>query len=208
MPNVGEGHFGYSGIERTIAINADQYAGSQACGTCVEVWGNGRLCPHGIQGPDCGLGQQENAFKRRFLAVITDELWERGYGDIDVGVHGDGKYPVQWKPVPCPWDKSMVRIVLHTGASRNYIKIQFRYMDSGMRWVRNEGVRIGGRGEESRHRYHDNYFVFQRGGDGLKGWDSSGMLNFRSESNLGSHYCGQIDKAFRGEPYEYMAWPC
>lgn len=199
---MGGGHFGYAGVERTIAVNADQFAGSQVCGTCVEVWGHGRMCPNGVEGPDCGLGQQHNAFERRFLAVVTDELWERGWGDIDVGVHGDGRYPVQWKPVPCPWDKTAVRIVLHNGANRNFLKVQFRYMDSGMKWVKNEGS-----GEVSNYRFHDNYFVFKDGDNELSGWDN-GKLAFRAESNLGTQYCGEIDEQLKGEPYEYMAWPC
>jgi hypothetical protein len=201
LPNIDQTDK-YQGVSRTIAVNGAQYGGSAACGMCAEVWGSGKLCDGGVQGPDCGLGQQGNAIHERFLAVVTDELWERGYGDIDIGVQGDGKYPVQWKPVPCPWAKTSARLVLHAGSSVNYIKAQMRYMDSGMKWMKNEGS-----GEVSNYRFHDNFFVFAAD-SGIGGWDAKGELTFRVESTLGSHYCGKIDRAFQAEPYEYTAWPC
>jgi hypothetical protein len=153
LPNIDQTDK-YQGVSRTIAVNGAQYGGSAACGMCAEVWGSGKLCDGGVQGPDCGLGQQGNAIHERFLAVVTDELWERGYGDIDIGVQGDGKYPVQWKPVPCPWAKTNARLVLHAGSSVNYIKAQMRYMDSGMKWMKNEGS-----GEVSNYRFHDNFLA-------------------------------------------------
>lgn len=183
-------------------MNAVQFAGSAACGTCAEVWGNGKLCPHGIQGEDCGLGQPENAIKEKFLAVVTDELWERGHGDIDLGDFGDGKYPVEWRVIPCPWDKTSARIALHAGANRNYLKVQFRYLDSGMKWVQNEGT-----GEVSGNRFHDNHFVFENEGEGVGGW-AGDKLRFRAESNMGTQYCGEIDARFLAAPFEYSAWPC
>lgn len=32
---------------------------------------------------------------RDLLAVVTDDIWDEGYGNADVGVHGDGEYPVE-----------------------------------------------------------------------------------------------------------------
>ena len=200
----------YGGVVRTIAINADQYAGSRACGMCVEVWGNGKMCEHGIQGPDCGLGPPghhppaNHVFTpHKWLAVVTDELWERGHGDIDVGIWGDGKFPVEWKPVPCPWDRRNARIALHAGANPYYMKVQFRYLDSPVKWVQIEST-----GQMSQERFHDNHFVFRaNGGSGVSGWHN-GQLKFRAESTLGTHYCGSIDLHFRAAPYEYNAYPC
>jgi hypothetical protein len=202
LPNI-DNASGFQGVTRTIAVNADQYGGSAACGMCAEVWGSGKMCAGGVQGPDCGLGQDYNAVKDKFLAVVTDELWERGYGDIDIGVAGDGKYPVQWKPVACPWAKTNARIVLHEGANAAYMKVQFRYLDSAVRWVQNVAT-----GETSNYRYHDNFMVFAAGGDGIGGWSADGKLEFRAESALGTQYCGTIDRSFNCEPYEYSAWPC
>lgn len=201
LPNIDQTNK-YNGAVRTIAVNADQFGGSAACGMCVEVWGSGKMCDGGVQGHDCGLGQQHNAIQEKFLAVVTDELWERGYGDIDIGVHGDGKYPVKWKPVRCPWTKANVRMVLHAGANNHFLKVQFRYMDSGMKWVKNVGT-----GEVSNYRYHDNFFVFSNDGAGIGGWKGD-SLEFRAESALGTQYCGKIDRAFRAEDYEYSAWTC
>jgi hypothetical protein len=205
LPNVEEATGYGPEIARTIAISADQYAGSAACGMCVEVWGHGRLCPGGVQGADCGLGNAADAVKEKFLAVVTDELWERRYGDIDIGAAGDGHYPVQWRPVPCPWDdKKAVRMTLHAGSNTHYVKVAFRYMDSPMASL--EMVRTG---EVSNYRFHDNFFVFQadEAGAGFA-FDADGCIKFRAVSRLGSTYCGRVDRRLLSEPFEYPAGPC
>lgn len=85
-------------------MNGDQWANSGVCGMCVEVWGSGKLCKHGQQRNDCGMGRARYAPRKKFIAVVTDELGERQFGDIDIGEYGDGHYPVSWKPVVCPWN--------------------------------------------------------------------------------------------------------
>lgn len=115
---------------KKIAINADQWAGSPSCGTCADAWGNGNLCPLGIQGPILCLGQQHKAIRHKVLTIVTDEIWDKGYGDIDIGEQGDGRYPVNWRIVACPWSDDKERIALHSGGSIYYMKIQFRYLNS------------------------------------------------------------------------------
>lgn len=203
LPNLGVGT-GYAKIKRTIAVNNDQYMGSRACGMCAEVWGSGYMCPGGQRGSNCGLGNTRDMVKEKFIAVITDELWERRHGDIDIGVHGDGHYPVSWKPVPCPWDDNNAKLVLHAGGNNWFLKVQFRYLDSPM-----ESMELRTGSASYSQRTHDNFFSFQAGvpGNGWS-WDNSGQLEFRVKSTLGTRYCGKIDRSLHAEDYEYSAWKC
>lgn len=182
----------------TIAINADQYDNSKACGMCVRVYGSGKVCEHGIDPGDnsCGLGA--NPITGVFDAVITDELQERGYGDIDLGKHGDGHWGVSWHPIPCPWHNP--KIVLHAGCNKNFAKVQGRYLDSPMEWVEINGQR-------SHNRFHDNFFVFQADGNGFN-FDQNGKIFVKFQSTLGTTYCGQVDQNMQPEDYEYPAWVC
>lgn len=186
---------------RTIAINRPQYDNSRACGMCIEVDAPGNRCEDHRDDPEnkCGLGGRP--IKGKFIAIITDELFERGEGDLDIGEVGDGHWPVFWKPVPCPipsWRSPA--IVLHEGANRNYMKVQFRYNDSPMEKVIMDG-------EESFERTHDNYYVFYRPGDGYDA-GSDGTFNLEMWTVLGRKYCGKIDTEFKAQPYEYHAWDC
>lgn len=201
LPNIEQtGNYG-GGITRTIAINADMYGNSRACGMCVKVWGNGRVCPHGNDPGDnsCGLGANpiESA---PFLAVVTDELWERHGNDIDIGVHGDGHWGVWWHPIPCPWAKTNSKIALHAGGNPHYMKVQFRYLDSPMKSV--TLIQGNGHRETSNYRFHDNFFVFNSGH-----YDGN-SIKFEAYSTMGTKYCGKIDSQFKAEPYEYNAYPC
>lgn len=203
LPNIGKGS-GYANIQKTIAVSADQYMGSRACGLCAEVWGSGYMCPGGQRGPHCGLGNYHDRITDKFLAVVTDELKERRGADIDIGEYGDGHYPVQWKPVPCPWDDNNARVVLHAGGNNHYLKVQFRYLNSPM-----ESVELLSGNVAYSQRTHDNFFMFQANVPG-HGWnyDGNGQLEFRARSMLGTHYCGKVDRMLHAEDYEYWAWKC
>lgn len=186
---------------RTIAMNKPQYDNSKACGMCVEVEAPGNVCEDYRDDPNnsCGLGGRP--IKGKFIAIVTDELVERGHGDIDIGEVGDGHWPVYWRPIPCPipsWRKPA--IALHAGANKNYMKVQFRYGDSPMAKVLMDGV-------ESYERTHDNYFVFRRDGDGFHAGDDH-VFYFEMWTMLGRKYCGNVDTNFMAEPYEYHAWDC
>lgn len=124
------------------------------------------------------MGEHHLAPREKFLAVVTDELFERPFGDIDIGEHGWGHYPVSWKPVPCPWnDHVNAKIVLHPGASGHYLKVQLRFGNSPM--DKAYIAQPGKYWEESHWRFHDNFFIFQRhGGPGWE-WDSNGQMEFR-----------------------------
>lgn len=201
LPNIDRTALYGGGITKTIAINADMYGNSRACGMCVKVWGNGKRCQHGIDPGDnsCGLGANPIQ-SEPFLAVVTDELWERHGSDIDIGEHGDGHWAVWWTPIECPWDKRNSRIALHSGANPNYMKVQFRYLDTPMASV--TLIHGDGRRETSNYRFHDNYYVFN---SGLYDGDS---VRFEAYSAKGTKYCGKIDSSFQSEPYEYHAQPC
>lgn len=189
----------YMGM-RTIAMNADQYDFSKVCGMCVRVHGSGKVCPNGVDPGDnsCGLGH--DPVSGTFEAVVTDELWERGYGDIDMGMHGDGHWPVSWEPIPCPWDPKPA-IALHAGSSSHYIKAQMRYLDSPM-----ESMELNGK--QSTWRFHDNFFVFfAETGQTLQPKED-GLYHIKVRTVLGKTYCGTFDSSMNAEPFEYGAWAC
>lgn len=185
---------------RTIAMNKVQYDLSRACGMCVRVHGSGAVCANGIDPGDnsCGLGADPIA--GTFEAVVTDELWERGYGDIDLGRYGDGYWPVSWEPIPCPWDPKPA-VAIHEGATSYYAKIQMRYLDSPMESMELNGV-------SSTWRYHDNFFVFFANSNNKLEPQADGFFYIKARTVLGKTYCGKFDSRMQAEPYEYSAWAC
>lgn len=60
------------------------------------MYAKGNRCHNGhyTGNNECGLGR--DPISGIFDAVVTDELVERGTGDIDIGEYGDGEWPVSW----------------------------------------------------------------------------------------------------------------
>jgi hypothetical protein len=98
----------------TVAMNKFQYAGSVSCGQCIRVYRTGVRCPGGKDPDDgsCGLGA--NPISGTFDAIVTDELMERGLGDIDLGRQGDGFWPVSWQKIACPIEMDPTGILLRS----------------------------------------------------------------------------------------------
>lgn len=154
------------------------------------------MCPGGQRGPDCGLGNEKDKIKEKFIALIPAELVERKSGDIDIGTVGDGHYPVSWKPIPCPWDDKNARIVLHAGGNNWSLKVQFRNLDSPRTHVE---LLTGSNIVQHSERTHDNFFMCQAGSGNGWQYDSNGELEFRAKSMRGTTYCSKISRALQAE---------
>jgi hypothetical protein len=79
---------GFNGVGVTVAINAAQWDGGAACGKCVRITGSGEgLGTTPIYGP--------------LFATIDNLCPECKFGDIDLGLGGDGRWRIDWDFVPC-----------------------------------------------------------------------------------------------------------
>jgi len=74
---------------RPVAINAAQYFGSLACGTCLEVTGTGE-------------GSGSDPVTGTFIAYLTDECTGCAENSIDLNEDLDGNWGITWRAVPCP----------------------------------------------------------------------------------------------------------
>ena len=93
--NGGNGHFGacmlepgFNNIGLTVAINREQFQDGMVCGKCVRIVGQGK-----------GLGM--TPILGPLYATIDNECSECHYGDIDIGMDGDGRWKIQWDFIDC-----------------------------------------------------------------------------------------------------------
>lgn len=87
---------GFNNVAITAAMNREQYAGGASCGKCVLITGKGEgsgMTP--IIGP--------------ILATIDNECPECKFGDVDLGLSGDGRWRITWDFVECPHNKPNLR---------------------------------------------------------------------------------------------------
>ena len=78
----------FNGILNTVAINAEQYDNGAMCGKCVVVRGEG-----------IGLGTKP--IIGPIYATIDNLCPECKYGDIDLGLEGDGRFRINWDFISC-----------------------------------------------------------------------------------------------------------
>lgn len=79
---------GFNGVSTTVAINQNQWEGGMSCGKCVRIYPTTR----GI-----GITPIDN----EIFATIDNLCPECLYGDIDIGLNGDGRWNIEWEFVPC-----------------------------------------------------------------------------------------------------------
>jgi hypothetical protein len=79
---------GFNGVGTSVAINQAQWDGGLTCGKCVRITGTG-----------AGLGM--TPIKGPIFATIDNLCPECKYGDIDLGLGGDGRWQINWDFVPC-----------------------------------------------------------------------------------------------------------
>lgn len=78
----------FNGVGLTVAINAAQYDGGSSCGKCVAIRAAGT-----------GIGTQP--FVGNFFATIDNICPECPFGNLDMGMAGDGIWDISWSFVPC-----------------------------------------------------------------------------------------------------------
>lgn len=78
----------FNNINNTVAINRPQYENGLVCGKCVLI------TPKGT-----GIGT--TPITKSIFATIDNECPECHFGDIDIGLPGDGRWEITWDFVPC-----------------------------------------------------------------------------------------------------------
>jgi len=78
----------FNGVGLTVAINAVQYEEGNVCGRCVSINGLGR-----------GIGTTK--LDKTYFATIDNVCAECPYGNLDLGMQGDGIWDITWSFVPC-----------------------------------------------------------------------------------------------------------
>jgi hypothetical protein len=85
---------GFNGISVTAAMNAQQYEGGKACGKCISITGKGE-------------GSGQTPIFGPILATIDNECPECKFGDVDLGLGGDGRWRITWDFVDCQSKKNL-----------------------------------------------------------------------------------------------------
>lgn len=162
------GHCGIpieSGDIYHCAMNHQQYAGSNACGSCVRILGP----------------------KGEVTLKVADECPECKFGDIDlttavypqIAELKDGRVKIKWQYVPCPLAKDIV-LLFAPGSGPYYFKVQVRdsfYPIAKLEYRKQNGT------YDSISRVVYNYFVKQEGIDEDK--SKAGPYHFRFTSFTG-----------------------
>lgn len=95
-----------------VAMNHTDYAGSQACGACVE-----------ITRPETG---------KTVIARVDNRCPECAPGDIDmsdpaflqIGTYQEGRFPISWKYIPCSY--ASMSLFFKEGSSQWWTAVQVR----------------------------------------------------------------------------------
>jgi hypothetical protein len=80
---------GFNGVSTTVAMNKQQYDGGKVCGKCVLISGK-------------GVGSGQTPIIGPILATIDNECPECNFGDVDLGLGGDGRWKITWDFIDCP----------------------------------------------------------------------------------------------------------
>jgi len=79
---------GFNGIGNTVAMNPHQYENGAACGKCIMIYPS-----------TSGLGM--TPVVEPIFATIDNLCPECKYGDVDIGLSGDGRWQSTWEFVSC-----------------------------------------------------------------------------------------------------------
>ncbi|KAL8583685.1 hypothetical protein ACOMHN_037408 [Nucella lapillus] len=106
----------------TVALNQPQFMGSVMCGSCWKVTGSG----HGS-----GNNPVTGTFTV-FLDNLCPECHTGGggertlwWGDVDLGINGDGRWDVSIQAVQCPVGNGKLQFKFE-GSNPYYVKLQVR----------------------------------------------------------------------------------
>lgn len=78
----------FNGIGITVAINQEQYDNGSVCGKCIVIRGE-------------GIGSGMRPIIGPIYATIDNVCPECKYGDIDLGLEGDGRFRIHWDFIKC-----------------------------------------------------------------------------------------------------------
>ncbi|CAL8463361.1 g2895 [Coccomyxa elongata] len=78
-----------AGVQTYIALNRAQYNNSQACGQCLMYRG---------LGPGIGMLPIPSDWQ---YGLVDNVCPECAYGSIDLDKNGDGRWKIEWYPIPC-----------------------------------------------------------------------------------------------------------
>jgi expansin len=101
-------------VDKNCAMNSPQYFGSEVCGMCLQMTGDGT-----------GLGL--DPINGTYIVYVDNLCPECHTGDLDLGQFppGDGRWNIQWVAVPCPGNIGALQY-MGQGSHEWYIKLQVR----------------------------------------------------------------------------------
>jgi expansin (peptidoglycan-binding protein) len=124
----------------TVAINAPQWAGSGACGMCVQVSGSGQ-------------GQGGSPITGTEVYMVDNLCPECKTGSLDLAKNGDGRWKINWIAVPCPTKGGLT--YKFQGSQEWYLKMQV-----GNHKIPVQAVQFGKNGKWfSGTRTSDNFWI-------------------------------------------------
>lgn len=85
---------GFNGVGITVALNRAQYEAGAACGKCIRLTGQGE-------------GTGETPVLGPMYATVDHECKDCKFGDLDLGLGGDGQWKITWEFVDCEHAKSL-----------------------------------------------------------------------------------------------------
>jgi len=121
-------------------MNPHDLQDHKMCGLCIKVWANGK--------PPSGVGAGHDPMHFNGDIFMVDNLCpECKAGDLDFARrnHGDGRWAIEWKAVPCPVASGPIKYILDSGTNRHYQKIR----PTNVRWpIAKLGMKKGGKWED------------------------------------------------------------
>lgn len=133
---------------RTVAVNSKQWDNGAMCGTCVEGY------------------YTETSGTVNFKAIIDNLCPECAHGDLDfrqnAGGPGDGRWPLEWKIIPCPSSGPLT--VKQEGGNQYYSKIKIEGGPSPVTALNCDG-REGKKTSDAFFEFQDNSGTFCKGAE-------------------------------------------
>jgi expansin len=100
-------------VDKTCAMNNPQYYGSEVCGMCLQMTGD-------------GTGEGLDPINGTFIVYVNNLCPECAPGDLDIGQPlGDGRWDIHWVAVPCPGTLGALQYMAQ-GSHEFYLKLQVR----------------------------------------------------------------------------------
>lgn len=99
------------GMNFSVAMNQPQY-NIGTCGMCVEMKAD-------------GSGAGGNRLNGTYRAFVNNVCPECPWGNLDIGEHGDGRWGITWKAIPCDVGENKIRYVF-SGSNEWYFRVSLQ----------------------------------------------------------------------------------